>query len=76
MVKVYVPFPDDLLEQAEAAARARGVSIDEFVRQCVSTSVESRESTDPLFADAEVYTGDAPVDLARNHDNYLYETGK
>ena len=76
MVKVFVQFPDDLHERAEAAARARGVTIDEFVRQCVSTSVESRQSTDPLFADAEVYTGDAPTDLARNHDKYLYETGK
>ncbi len=27
---------------------------------------------DPLFADGEVWSGDAPIDLARNHDRYLY----
>ena len=75
MVKIYVQFPDDLRERAEAVARERGLTLDEFVRQCVSTSVERIRETDPLFADSAVFTGDAPSDLAQNHDRYLYESG-
>ena len=73
MVSISVPFPDDLREKAEAAANDRGVSLDEFVRICVATAVDMNRSSDPLFADIEVFTGDAPSDLAENHDKYLYE---
>jgi hypothetical protein len=75
MVKIYVQFPEDLQERAEAAARMRGITFDEFVRECVSISVDRTRSKDPLFADAEVFSGDAPTDLAKNHDKYLYESG-
>jgi hypothetical protein len=74
MVNISVPFPDDLREQAESAARERGLALDEFVRLCVSNSVAQKRTADPLFADKEVFSGEAPTDLARNHDHYLYET--
>jgi hypothetical protein len=76
MVNIVVPFPEDLREQAESAARERGLTLDEFVRLCVSNSVTRNSSADPLFADKEVYVGDAPIDLASNHDRYLYENEK
>jgi hypothetical protein len=47
--------------------------MDEFVRRCVSMAVDQDRATDPLFADKEVFVGDAPSDLAENHDRYLYE---
>lgn len=72
MVNISVPFPEDLRAKAEAAARERGLTFDEFVRRCVSTTVDFRRAADPLFSDLEIYTGDAPSDLARNHDQYLY----
>lgn len=76
MVNISVPFPEDLREKAEAAARERGVPLDEFVRRCVSATVNHDRASDPLFTDREVFTGDAPSDLAQNHDRYLYEADK
>jgi hypothetical protein len=73
MVNIVVPFPEDLQSKAEAVARERGLTLDEFVRRCVSTTVAQGNATDPLFADTEVFAGDAPSDLAENHDRYLYE---
>jgi hypothetical protein len=73
LVNISVPFPDDLREKAEAAAHGRGLSFDEFVRICVARAVNTDRASDPLFADVEVFTGDAPSDLAENHDHYLYE---
>ena len=58
----FVAQPDRLRER-----------FDEFVRECVSTSVELPRTMDPLFADREIYSGDAPIDLAQNHDRYLDE---
>jgi len=73
MVNLSVPFPDDLWGQAEAAARERGISLDEFVRRCVSTTVRQNRANDPLFADRAVFEGDVPPDLSANHDHYLYD---
>ena len=73
MVNISVPFPEDLWGKAEAAARDRGLTLDEFVRRCVSTTVNPVPSSDPLFADHAIFEGDAPSDLAENHDKYLYE---
>lgn len=76
MVNIVVPFPEDLRHQAELAARERGISLDEFVRRCVSESVTHPAAGDPLFTDSAVFTGNTPSDLAANHDHYLYETDK
>jgi hypothetical protein len=72
MVNVPVPFPDDLRVMAEEAARERGVPLDEFVRQCVSSTIRAGRESDPLFTDNEKFDGDLPDDLAENHDRYLY----
>lgn len=72
MVNISVPFPEDLREKAETAARHCGLTFDEFVRRCVSTKVNQNRATDPLFADRQVFAGDAPSDLSENHDQYLY----
>jgi len=72
MVNISVPFPEPLREQAEAAARERGLSLDEFVRESVTIAVGKSRSSDPLFGNVEVFTGDAPSDLSENHDHYLY----
>jgi hypothetical protein len=76
MVHISVPFPETLRVQAEAAARERGLTLDEFVRRCVLSNVDQARLHDPLFADKEIYTGEVPPDLAENHDRYLYEDGK
>ena len=73
MVNISMPFPEDLWNKAEAAARLRGISPDEFVRNCVSSTVNQNRATDSLFADRAVFDGDVPSDLSENHDHYLYE---
>ncbi|HEX3601016.1 MAG TPA: hypothetical protein VHU84_12780 [Lacipirellulaceae bacterium] len=70
MVNISVPFPDDLWDKAEAAARQRGLTLDEFVRRCVSTTVD--RAIDPFFTDRAAFDGDVPADLAEHHDRYLY----
>ena len=37
-----------------------------------SRILDPRQISDPLFADEEVFTGEAPEDLSLKHDDYLY----
>lgn len=67
-----IEIPDKLKTMAEQAALARGLSLDEFVRQSLEWILAHPAETDPLFTDEAVYTGEAPVDLSENHDQYLY----
>jgi hypothetical protein len=74
MSEITVLLPDQLKDQAEHAARVNGLSLDQFVRHCISMSLSER-AKDPMFADLSVYTGDAPPDLSERHDDYLYGEG-
>ena len=49
------------------------LTIDEFVKTCVRDALVRDRINDPFFADTAVYRGDAPSDLAENHDHYLYD---
>ena len=71
MSEITVILPDELKSQAEHAARVNGLSLDQFVRHCLSMSLTER-AKDPIFADLSVYAGDAPSDLSERHDDYLY----
>ena len=65
-------IPDDLKIKAEEAATARGLSLDDFIREILEWALSQSEESDPLFSDDAVYAGDAPTDLAADHDRYLY----
>ena len=56
---------------AEVAAKENGLPLEQFVSQCVARTVAKR-SDDPMFANISAYEGDAPTDMAANHDDYLY----
>lgn len=71
MSEITVLLPDDLKNQVELAARENGISLDQFVRHCLSMNLSER-AKDPMFANLSVYTGEAPSDLAERHDDYLY----
>jgi hypothetical protein len=71
MTDIIIPVPDDLKTRAEAAARQQGVSLAEYVRQCIAMTVDERLK-DPLFANLSVFYGDAPSDLSTRLDDYLY----
>ena len=65
-------IPDELKIKAEEVATARGLSLDEFIREVLEWALSPSEESDPLFADDAVYAGMAPADLSTNHDRYLY----
>jgi hypothetical protein len=67
-----IQIPDKLKTRAEQAALARGLSLDEFVRQSLEWMLAHPAETDSLFTDQAVYTGEAPDDLSIHHDQHLY----
>ena len=76
MNRTTIMLPPELKRRALARADARGISLAELIRQCLEAEVrEARErpAEDPLFADRVVYQGETPADLARRHDDYLYD---
>ena len=70
MVDLTVRVSDELRDKAVLAARQRGLTLDEFVRVCLSSVVDREQ--DPLFCDSVVFSGDVPSDISKNHDRYLY----
>jgi hypothetical protein len=77
MHRTTVMLPEDLKARAMLRARERGISLGELLRECLAATLHAPagddRAGDPLFADAAVYGGAAPSDLARDHDRYLYD---
>lgn len=68
----HISLSPDLKARIEREADARGMSLPEFVRESLERAIVQKPSDDPLFSDNAVYRDDGPVDLASNHDDYLY----
>jgi hypothetical protein len=77
MQRMTILLPPKLKAQAQRRAKERKVSVSDLVRESLEAALESVETdrrvSDPLFTDETVFSGEAPSDLARNHDRYLYE---
>lgn len=71
MVSINIDLSDDLRALAEQAARSQGVSLEDFVRSCVSARLNETAS-DPLLSDNALFEGPTPPDLSARHDDYLY----
>jgi plasmid stability protein len=68
-------LPDDLKARATRKARSVGVSLGAFIRESLEKALDSearQADDDPLLADDAVYEGSTEVDVAENHDEYLY----
>ena len=68
-------LPIDLKRRAQGLAQRMGISLGELIREALEATLrgdagEVREDT--LYADDEVYSGEAPSDLSERHDRYLY----
>ncbi len=74
MHRTTVMLPSELKQKAVRKSHEMGVSLGEFVRLSLRDELERQErsSNDPLFADAEVFQGQAPEDAASSHDDLLY----
>lgn len=69
-------LPAELKARASQRARELGISLGELVRQAIADYLESagpEGETDALLGDVAVCDGEAPADLAANHDRCLYE---
>ena len=75
MKRTTVMIPDDLKIRAARRAHSLGVSLGEFIRDSLERNLKSDKAAsldDPYMADIAVYEGDIPLDIAQNHDKYLY----
>lgn len=75
MQRTTIMLPETLKRRASQRAASQGVSLGKFIRKAIAANLDRgavADASDPLFADAEVFTGEAPTDLAANHDQYLY----
>lgn len=76
MTRTTIMLPEDLKLRVRERARERGIPFAEFVRRALEARLGTpgdRLEEDPLFAEVPVFDGPAPVDLAAEHDKYLYE---
>lgn len=75
MNRTTIMLPEELKRQAQERAMATGISFGELVRRSLTDTVSApppQRTEDPLFADSGVYLGEAPSDLSKEHDQYLY----
>ena len=68
----HISLPPELTAKIEREAKARGMSLPDFVCESLENAVAQKPSDDPLFSDTAVYRDDGPNDLASNHDDDLY----
>ena len=75
MRRTTIMIPDDLKIRAARQANAIGLSLGGFIREALEKALKSDNTgklDDPFLADNAVHEGDTEVDLAQNHDKYLY----
>jgi hypothetical protein len=76
-VRTQIYLPRRLHQSLRRAARARGVSMAQLIREAAEEAVRRTECSrpDPL-ADLIGIIRDAPRDLAEGHDDYLYGSSR
>lgn len=75
MRRTTVMIPEDLKTRAARRANSAGLSLGGFIRESLERALKSNPPgalDDPFLTDNAVYEGDTKVDLAQNHDIYLY----
>ncbi len=76
MKRTTVILPEELKIRAAKRANSVGLSLGGFIRDSLERALKSNSAgtlDDPFLTDNAVYEGDTEVDLAQNHDLYLYE---
>ena len=76
MFRTTIMLPQDLKLKAEEKAHRLRMSLGGYVRKALRDSLfgETKGKTvkDEFLSDKAVYSGRAPKDLAKHHDDYLY----
>jgi hypothetical protein len=76
MHRTTIMLPAKLKARAAKRAKQMGISLGELIRDCLAAALRNGKNAremDPLFADAVVYDGPAPVDGIQNLDHYVYD---
>ena len=76
MKRTTVMIPEELKTRVAKRANSVGLSLGGFIRDSLERALKSNSGgtlDDPFLTDNAVYEGDTEVDLAQNHDLYLYE---
>jgi len=76
MKRITVMIPEDLKIRATRRANAIGISLGEFIRESLEKALKSRlvgPFDDPYLNDNAVFEGETLVDLALDHDEYLFK---
>ena len=79
MKRTTVMIPEDLKIRAAMRANSAGLSLGAFIRESLEKALKSKTADaieDPFFMDSTMYEGKTEVDLAQNHDKYLYGNEK
>jgi len=75
MKRTTVMIPEDLKNRASRRASSTGISLGGFIRESLERALRANTAVmndDPFLTDNAVYEGNTEVDLAQNHDKYLY----
>ena len=75
MRRTTVMIPEDLKVRAAKRANQMGLSLGGFIRDSLEIVLKSGEKgmlDDSYMDDNAVHEGETEVDLAKNHDRYLY----
>ena len=75
MKRTTVMIPEDLKNRASKRASSTGISLGGFIRESLERALSADNAVmndDPFLTDNAVYEGNTEVDLAQNHDKYLY----
>ena len=75
MKRTTVMIPEDLKNRASRRASSTGISLGGFIRESLDRALRTDTAVmhdDPFLTDNAVYDGNTEVDLAQNHDKYLY----
>jgi len=75
MRRTTIMIPEGLKIRAARRANSSGLSLGAFIREALERALRSSSAgtlDDPFLTDNAVYEGDTEVDLAQNHDIYLY----
>ncbi|MBW2671288.1 MAG: hypothetical protein JRD87_15710 [Deltaproteobacteria bacterium] len=75
MKRTTVMIPEDLKNRACKRASSTGISLGGFIRESLERALRADTAVmndDPFLTDNAVYEDNTEIDLAQNHDKYLY----
>jgi hypothetical protein len=74
MHRTTILLPQDLHRDAEKEASRLGISVSELIRRQLATLRSCTSEDHPAFFRRKPWVDDGAIDVAAEHDRYLYES--